>query len=378
MGVRVGLVALVLGATPAAAAEPGTLVIGLDGGQVSQGPDDATVGTTPIAELTGVFPPYGNDPERREALLQAVRADWIDYDVAVLSAAPAQGDFAMVMVGPSYPFGPQVTGIATLDCDDAASTRSLAFAFYAADDGVAATVAATTISQEAAHGLGLEHVDGPGDIMLPVQAGGDARFTDECLPLTGAAECPDQHAAECGSGGLQNAHRELLRRFGPREPDTAPPSAVITSPADGVQLRDDEPLRVAVEAQDDQGLAEATLYIDGVGSSTDPDVPYAWEIAELPPGDYEVYVAVADLGGNLGLSDVIEVHVSPGSGAPPDDDADDTGPSSVPAPLPAPPAPPATTACAVARGASPWSWSPLWVLLVVGSARRQRSRSTRR
>jgi hypothetical protein len=365
------LLALVMGATPAVAAEPGVLVIELDGGQVSAGPDDAAGRTTPITELVGAFAPYGSDPERREALLQAVRADWATYDVAIASAPPATGDYAMVMVGPSNPFGPQVTGIATLDCDDALSTRSLAFAFYAADDGVPATVAATTISQEAAHGLGLEHVDGPGDIMLPVQAVGDASFTDECLPLSGTAECPDQHAAECGSGALQNAHAELLRRFGPREPDVASPSATITFPADGVELRSDELLTVTVDAEDDQGLAEATLYVDGVGSSTDPDVPYGWEIAELPPGDYEIYVAVADLGGNVGMSEAIEIHVLPGGDASPDDDGgDEPSSGTVPAPPPPLPSPPTTSACAVGRGTAGEPWlGGLLLLLVLGAAR---------
>lgn len=374
-----GLLAVMMNATPAAAAEPGVLVIGLDGGQVSPGPDDAVGRTTPITEMVGAFAPYGSDPERREALLQAVRADWVDYDVAIVSAPPAQGDYAMVMVGPSNPFGPQVTGIATLDCGDAFSTRSLAFAFYAADDGVPATVAATTISQEAAHGLGLEHVDGPGDIMLPVQAVGDASFTDECLPLGGTPECPDQHAAECSSGALQNAHAELLRRFGPREPDVVSPSATITFPADGVELRSDEPLTVAVDAADDQGLAEATLYVDGVGSSTDPDVPYAWEIAELPPGDYEIYVAVADLGGNVGMSEAIEIHVRAGGDASPEDDGGGGNPTTgtVPAPPPAPP-PPATSACAVGRGRAgdPWLGGLLLLLVAARPAPRRPGRSS--
>lgn len=365
---------LALALVPAAveAAEPGVLVIELDGGEVALGPDDAVQRTTPIAELVGPFAPFGSDPERREALLQAVRADWVDYDVAVVSAPPPTGDFAMVMVGPTNPFGAVVTGIATLDCDDAGSTRSLSFAFYSADDGVPAAVAATTISQEAAHGLGLEHVDGPGDIMLPVQAGGDASFTDQCLPISGPVECPEQHAAECGSTELQNAHAELLRRFGPREPDTAPPSAAITVPADGVELRADESLTVAVDAQDDVGLAEATLYVDGVGASTDPDVPYAWELAELPPGDYEIYVAVADLGGNVGMSEAIEIHVRPGGDAGPEDGGESEGDDASPVTVPAPPAAPprtATTACAVDPMAG-GSWVWLAMLLLVARPRR--------
>lgn len=365
---------IALGSPDARAASPGTLVIELDGGEVRLGADDATSLSTPIPQMAGPFAAYGDDPERREALLQAVRADWAPYDVAITSSRPTQGDYAMVMVGPTNPFGNQVTGIATLDCDDAASVSSLAFAFTSADDGVPATVAATTISQEAAHGLGLEHVDGPGDIMLPVQADGDARFLDACLPLTGVAECPAQHVAECGSADLQNSHAELLRRFGAREPDTQPPVATLTHPSDGTVIEEGEPLMVGAEGHDDLGLAEATLYIDGVGSSTDPDAPFGWEITDLPPGDYELYVAIADLGGNLGLSEMVELRVVPGDGLP-DDDGDD-GLGSVPAP-PRPPPPAATTTCAVARPTSGRTLAPLLGLLLVGLRRRRPPTTTR-
>ena len=371
-GAVIGAVmASALGSTPTLAAAAGTLVIELDGGDVILGPDDAAQRSTPIAQMVGAFAPYGSDPERREALLQAVRADWSAYDVAVTSTPPAQGDFTMVMVGPSNPFGAAITGIATLDCDDAAGARSLAFAFYSADDGVPANVAATTISQEAAHGLGLEHVDGPGDIMLPVQAEGDSSFTDGCLPISGPVECGAQHLVECGSVELQNAHAELLRRFGPSEPDTLPPAVAITVPSDGFEIAEGEPVSVSVEASDDKGLAEATLYIDGVGSSTDPDVPYGWEIAELPAGDYEIYVVVADLGGNLGTSDVIDLHVLRGEGSLDDDGGDEDGDPSgggIPLPPPPPPSQP-TSGCALAvpPSTSRWSW-----LLLLPLARRRR------
>lgn len=209
---------VVLGPASTTAATPGVLVIELDGGDVALGPDDAILRTTPIAEMVGAFAPYGGEPERREALLQAVRADWAPYDVSVTSSPPAQGDYAMVMVGPSNPFGVAVTGIAALDCDDAASARGLAFAFYSAGDGVPANIAATTISQEAAHGLGLEHVDGLGDIMLPVQSEGESSFTDECLPISGPAECGAQHIAECGARSCKTPTLSCSVASGPVSP----------------------------------------------------------------------------------------------------------------------------------------------------------------
>lgn len=371
--VGASFVGVALVPTAGLAGEPGVLVIELDGGEVGLGPDDATASTTPISQMVGPFAAYGSDPERREALLQAVRADWADYDVTIASSRPARGDYAMVMVGPSNPFGPHVTGIATVDCDDAASPSSLSFAFYSADDGVPANVAATTISQEAAHGLGLEHVDGPGDIMLPVQSQGDSSFTDQCLPLSGPAECPGQHLDECATAELQNAHAELLRRFGARAPDTVPPTATVTDPADGHVMRQDEVLVVSAQGQDDRGLAEATLYIDGVGSSTDPDSPYGWEIAELPPGDYELYVAVSDLGGNVGMSEMVELHVRPADGTPAEDDDEsmDDGTDGGTIPLPPRPPPPAeTTACAVAGGSA--RGGPVGLMLLLGLVRRRR------
>jgi len=363
-----------LGAGSAMAQSPGTLVVQFDGGEVGFGADDAVGRTTPIDSMVGTFASYGDDPERREALLQAVRADWAPYDIVVLSSPPPQGDYAMVMVGPTNPFGSQVTGIATLDCDDALSPRSLAFAFYSADDGVPANVAATTISQEAAHGLGLEHVDGPGDIMLPVQAEGDSRFLDQCLPISGLPECGAQHQLDCDSTEQQNSHAELMRRFGPSEPDHEPPSAEITFPGDGHVITFGESVTVTVDAGDDQGLAEATLYVDGVGSSTDPDAPYGWEVNELPEGDYELYVAVSDLGGNVTMTEVIELRVLPGDGIPSDDDDDDGGFPGGTVPAPPPVAPPGeTSGCTMAgpTGTPPW-----WMLAVpmLGAGRRRRRR----
>ncbi len=367
--------AVAQGAGSAKAESLGTLVVQFDGGEIGFGADDAVGRTTPIDAMVGSFAAFGDDPERREALLQAVRADWAPFDIVVLSSPPPQGDYAMVMVGPTNPFGSQVKGIATLDCDDALSPRSLAFAFYSADDGVPANVAATTISQEAAHGLGLEHVDGPGDIMLPVQAEGDSRFLDQCLPISGLPECGAQHQLECGSTEQQNSHAELMRRFGPSEPDHAAPSAEITFPSDGHEITFGEPLSVTVDAGDDQGLAEATLYVDGVGSSTDPDAPYGWEVNELPEGDYELYVAVSDLGGNVTMTEVIDVRVLPGDGVPSEDDDDDDGGfpgGTVPAPPPAPP-PSQTSGCTMIGSAGMPAWWLLAVPLFGVGRRRRRS-----
>ncbi|MGB1276981.1 MAG: hypothetical protein ACPG77_14650, partial [Nannocystaceae bacterium] len=61
--------------------------------------------------------------------------------------------------------------------------RNVVYAFHSANDQFPAATQATTISQEIAHAYGLEHVDEPGDIMNPYNAGGDPGFLDTCIPI---------------------------------------------------------------------------------------------------------------------------------------------------------------------------------------------------
>ncbi len=304
---------------PARAPSRGIFVLAFDGVELSTGDiDDAHADVTQIAELSGIFEPYGVGP-KRDAVMQAVRATLAEYDLVVTQTRPASGEYALSVVSPTNPLAgtadaASVLGIAVLDCGDAQTQRNVTFAFHGIDDAYSAAATATTITQELAHAIGLEHVDDPRDVMYPHNVEADTEFLDECVPVVpdakGRIYCGEQHAIECGAPDLQNAHAELLARFGHAKPDTTPPVVRITSPADAavVALATDVEIEVAVD--DDDALVTARLFVDGDPVDGDEVAPFGWTLRDPAPGTHELYVEAYDLAGNVGVSDPVTVEVS--------------------------------------------------------------------
>ena len=305
-------------------AKQGVVFVNFDGATLNSGWDDSRTNTTQISQLAGPFAAYGSGP-KRDAVMQAVREDWAAYNVIITDSRPAQGDYTMNMTGPTNPFGGGVLGIAPLDCEDAQTHNNITFAFHSASDQFSATVQATTISQEVAHSYGLEHVNEPGDIMNPYNAGGDASFIDACIQIVSnqGVLCQAQHAAQCGTGFAQNAHLELLALFGPSAPDTQAPSVQIVSPEDGAQFEEGASFQIDVVATDDTAVDYVELYDNGSLLHQDSSEPYGWAVKEIPAGVYALHVLAYDLAGNIGMSNVVTIHV--GAEASPLDDDDDDG-----------------------------------------------------
>jgi Bacterial Ig domain len=305
-------------------AKQGVIFVNFDGAELSSGWDDSHSDVTQIGECAGSFAAYG-DGDKRLAVMQAVRTDWAEFAVTVTDTRPGAGDYVMNMTGPSNPFGGGVLGIAPLDCDDAETPNNITFAFVGADDGLSASEHATTIGQEVAHSFGLEHVDDESDIMNPYVAGGDPSFKDECIGIVQGGSCPDQHVVECGDAYSQNSYRELMTLFGPSTPDLAAPTVAITFPTDGQELASGTDFAVMVDASDDQGISNVTLYQDGEAVAEDGSEPYSWQVVDLPAGVYELYVTAVDLAGNEASSETITIGIGHAPPAPGDDDGDSSG-----------------------------------------------------
>jgi hypothetical protein len=310
---------------PAEHASQGRIFVNFDGASLSNGWDDSRNDVTQISELAGNFAPYGAG-DKREAVMQAVRADWAPFDVVITDTRPASGDYTMNMTGPTNPFGGGVLGIAPLDCDDSQTHNNITYAFHSAGDQFSAATTATTIGQEVAHSYGLEHVDEPGDIMNPYNAGGDAAFLDTCIVIVQGVACGSQHAAECGSSSQQNSYAELMTLFGPSNPDTASPTVSITYPANGATFPTGSDFTITVDANDDQAIEQVTLFSNGNEQGTDPSAPYGWAVSNIPAGTYELHVVATDTAGNETQSATVTISVGddlpPSSG---DDGADDGG-----------------------------------------------------
>ena len=291
-------------------APAGTIFVNFDGELRNGGFDDSRTNTTQLGEFAGQnFAPYGNDESKRAAVMEAVRQDWAAYNILVVDQRPASGEYTMNMTGPSNPFGGGVLGIAPLDCNDQQTHNNITYAFHSAGDGFSAAITATTIGQEVAHSYGLEHVNEPGDIMNPYNAGGDPVFNDTCIQIVQSLSCPQQHAAVCGSQQMQNSHQELLNLFGAAIPDAAPPTVSITFPGDGDTFEAGANFEVMVNALDDTGIESVQLFNNGMALQSDSSEPYGWGVTNIPAGEYALHVIATDFAGNETMSNVVTIYV---------------------------------------------------------------------
>lgn len=181
------------------------IFVNFDGVVLTPAPvDDATLDQSVLGDDVGMpLASYGVGPKRDEVM--AFMAEyWAPFDVGVTSTRPASGDYTMIVVTPTNPFG-GAGGIAPLDCDNA-NPRTVGLVFGSIDDGMAAADVAAVITHVVADGMGLEHTEGGGFTDLFSFA--DYSFIDACVPIVGEPFCVAQHAPFCPPG-QQNAFAEL-------------------------------------------------------------------------------------------------------------------------------------------------------------------------
>lgn len=346
-------------------ADPGTVYVEFDGVTLTQGPvDDSTANVTAIAELATTLEPFGGDPAERASVLQSVRADFAPFDVRVVDERPSTGDYVMVVVTPTNPFGDGVTGVAVDDCGDAAGQRDVVFAFFRSGQAPANDVG-TTIAQEVAHSIGLEHVDDAADVMYPIAAGFDPYFNDDCLALSSASGCPAQHEVFCEQPDHQNAFAELMARFGPADDDGEPPTVILSGPDDD-SVRAGTDVDLLVEAFDDTFVDRVQLLEGNTIVGEDRAPPYLFTVTDIEPGQYEIVAVAVDAAGNEASSEplMLEATGSGSTGLPPTG-----GPAGIPVSRGT-----ADSGCSVA-GSPRAAWT--WLLLVLLGLRGRESRRCR-
>src|SRR5690349_13414885 len=200
-------------------AGPPTFFLNFDGVTLEAGQwtDDATMNRTVFPDLGGEWPPFGDAPGSalRAAIMTGVRADFDAFGVVVTDERPTSGLYTMVVVSPRSGGG-QTLGVSNVACGGA-NLAGIAFAFFGAS-GAEADKIASTISHEAAHSLGLDHVMEVADVMYPTYQGGDPAFVDACVPYQADALCTEFHAQFCPAG-QQNSVAELGELLGTGEVD---------------------------------------------------------------------------------------------------------------------------------------------------------------
>lgn len=309
-------------------AGPHTIFLNFDGVTLEAGQwtDDATMNRTVFPDLGGVWPPFGDaaGSALRAAIMTGVRADFDPFGVTVTDTRPASGLYTMVVVSPRSGGG-QTLGVSNVACGGA-NLAGIAFAFFGASGGEPDKIA-STISHEAAHSLGLDHVMEVADVMYPTYQGGDPAFLDECVAYQADALCTDVHARFCPAG-QQNSVAELAALLGTGEVDEDGPMLAIVAPADGDHFAIGDVVEVEVEASDAVGIDQVKLYRGDTLVGTDIEAPYGWSLEDLDEGVLALHAIGIDGAGNQAESTIVTIAI--GDAELPDDDGgsssdDDSG-----------------------------------------------------
>lgn len=267
----------------------------------------------------GTFPEYPYGDASWNELVSKTRALFEPYAITVtdVDPSPAPHDEAIVCGTPGVIGMPNgVGGVAPFSCGQIPNAITFTFAqVYGGDvDQMVATV-----GQEAAHAWGLEHLLRCNDPMTYL----NSPFAGEgsCWPKSfqdNDSQCGEYSPRPCDCGGsTQNSHRHILNMFGASVPDTAAPTAAITSPTDGESFPVGATFPIEVEVSDDVQVVNVTLYANGSAVRTDSDAPFGpFPADDTPEGTYEMYITVEDAAGNSTSSDVITIYVN-ADGAPP-------------------------------------------------------------
>jgi hypothetical protein len=279
----------------------GTLFLNFNGAKLLGGGSDNSAENKSSLARTGMYPAFSKSEASALSIIQAVKEDMAELGVRIVYEKRPNKTvpYTMAMIGGDWtdanldsPAGGVAPGT---DCE----ARFQRHVVYVFDDS------ASTVGQEAAHSWGLDHTMG-GDRIMSYQSGSNKHFGDNCQDLCEEAcqgpnsiGCRSTHEKYCGDGSdQQNDLAELHFIFGTNEPDTEPPTVVITEPVEGTQYDTGADVKVFTEVHDNYGGVGWKLVVKKDGAVLLEEVAYdgleAWLLAKMPDGAYEISVVAED------------------------------------------------------------------------------------
>jgi MYXO-CTERM domain-containing protein len=268
----------------------------------------------------GTFPEYPFGDASWNEVVSQTRTLFEPYGITVTDEdpSPAPHDEAIVCGTPGVIGLPNgVGGVAPFSCGQI--PNAITFTFAAVYGGDEQQIVAT-VGQEAAHAWGLEHLLSCNDPMTYL----NSPWSDEgsCWPKSFQdkdTQCGEYNPRACDCGGsTQNSHQHILNMFGAGVPDTAAPTAAITSPTDGETFPTGASFPINVEVSDDIQVVSVELFSNGAPAGpADTSSPFGPFPAENTPANtYELYIVATDAAGNSTTSETVTVYVND-AGEPP-------------------------------------------------------------
>lgn len=298
------------------------LYLDFRGGPIAPGEDTAQ-GQAPCIPAEFRYPMFLGSGAAAAAAVQEVRRIFAPYGVVVrASPPPLELPFTHVRIGGSpdvFEVDEGLNGLSCrgVDCGDASESDTVfvfsdkytvsAAAFDPDHERASGIAIGRIAAHEAAHAWGLEHA-GVGDSIMAKfpSAALDQRFVQGCEPLDLVTDsvCPQERQRHCPEGE-QDAHAELIARFGPGGSDEVPPRLQIVSPADGEEVLPGTIISVEVEIDDDLGSVGWSLQV--------PELQFTWPAPPgermrdlaLPEGTFTLQVQAIDADGNVAARTVV-------------------------------------------------------------------------
>jgi hypothetical protein len=316
---------------------PRVLFLNFDGASLHGNSDcsDALANCTFIVNGSLNFPGFAGSTSAKQQIIDLVTGYFAPFNVSVVTARPQSGVYEMSMIGgqPALVGVTGAAGLAPLDCGDRNAT-DISFAFASSVDNVPHAVA-VTVAQEAAHGLGLGHVDDASDIMYPALSSQADRFHDREMPIYDIGG----PSSDCTGTGMQNDVSLLNQNVGARcsdgggsggasgggaggtggaggMPDMTGPRVRIAAPQDGQTVQ--PAFSAQVVASDDEGaVSRVDLLADGTQLQILTSPPWQFSIAagQVTTGGHHLIARASDVSGNLAYSLGVYVIVAEQPGA---------------------------------------------------------------
>lgn len=276
------------------------------GETITRGFNDSRTNRSSIVSRTTTFPAYPYGDASWNQVMSELRDILAPYNIDVTDVDPGSSieHFEIIACGTSFR-GENVLGVAPSGCGVVENAIGYAFAEEHGDNP---RYLAETIAHEAAHTWTMPHLYDCEDPMTYLNGCGDKYFQD--LDLSCAEVSGNQWVrSSCGCGGsTRNSHQVLLSIFGPGTP--TPPTVSIVEPLDGATVAPGFVVRP--EITDDQGVASASLYIDGALVMTLEQGPFVFNApAELANGSHMVEVRAADRQGSVGTASITVLNGGP-------------------------------------------------------------------